>query len=68
MKQKHPRNPAGLVPADEPLLKTREVCTLYRVNQQWIYKHHDLPKMYVGGQLRFSARALKEFFVKKGLI
>lgn len=66
--KKNPRTTAGTVPADEPLLTSREVCIKYKVNTQWVYRHHDLPKMYVGGQLRFSARALTEFFAKKGLI
>jgi len=66
--KKNPRTTAGTVPSDEPLLSTPDVCTKYKLNAQWIYRHHDLPKIYVGGQLRFSARALASFFAKRGTI
>lgn len=62
--KKHPQTP----PSDDSILTTPEVCAKYKVNQQWIYRRHDLPKIYVGGQLRFSARALAAFFAKKGVI
>jgi hypothetical protein len=66
--KRNPRTTAGTVPPDDPLLTTQEVCARYRVSTQWIYRHHDLPKLYVGGQLRFSARALAAFFAKRGTL
>lgn len=65
---KNPRTTTGTVLSDEPLLTTPEFCARYRVSRQFIYRHHDLPKLYVGGQLRLSARALTAFFAKRGVL
>lgn len=64
----NPRTPADTEPEDECILTTREACRRWKVSRQWIYRHHDLPKLYVGGQLRFSTRALTAFFAKRGVI
>lgn len=63
MKHKYPHSPVH-----EPLLTTSEVCERYRVIPQWIYRHHGLPKVYIGGQLRFKGSELDAFFAKKGLL
>jgi hypothetical protein len=63
MKQKHPRTQDTI----EPLLTVRDVCDRFSVSKQWVYRHKEVPRQYVGGQLRFSESAMRDHFSKQAL-
>ncbi|MDN5941454.1 MAG: helix-turn-helix domain-containing protein [Nitrospira sp.] len=64
-KRQHIQATGGVTP--EPWLTTAEVCAVYQLNAQFIYRRHDVPRIYVGGQMRFQRSALDAYFAKQSL-
>ncbi|MDN5943117.1 MAG: helix-turn-helix domain-containing protein [Nitrospira sp.] len=64
-KRQHTQGAGGVT--SEPWLTTAEVCAVYRLNAQFIYRRHDIPRIYAGGQMRFQRSALDAYFAKQSL-
>ena len=50
----------------EPLLTVKQCAALFNVDAQFFLRHRELPGRFkVGRHVRFSERALREYFSRK---
>jgi predicted DNA-binding transcriptional regulator AlpA len=64
MKAKHEEKSINMQRIEENLWNADDVATFLKVSRSWVYQHAAsglLPKMKIGGNLRFDPRAIREW-------